>query len=234
MSDSMLASSINALLDGTSGQVVVCQGAGSLVTTSALKTVGGTSLLGSGNIAVGSGDVVGPASATDNAVVRFDATTGKLLQNSTITASDAGVITCAGVTSSTSGVSTPIGGNGFSFANGGFFLCSSNGVFKFADNTDAAFNRLQLGGTTSSYPAIKRSSAALAFRLADDSADASITAASITASDAVNLAQKTIATLPSAAASNGQRFMVTDSAVQTGRMAYCYGSVWRYEDGSAV
>ena len=29
-----------------------------------------------------SGDVVGPASATDNAVVRFDGTTGKLVQNS--------------------------------------------------------------------------------------------------------------------------------------------------------
>lgn len=29
----------------------------------------------------GSGDVVGPASATDNAVVRFDLTTGKLVQN---------------------------------------------------------------------------------------------------------------------------------------------------------
>lgn len=38
----------------------------------------------------GSGDVVGPASATDNAIARFDATTGKLIQNSTITISDLG------------------------------------------------------------------------------------------------------------------------------------------------
>lgn len=37
---------------------------------------------------VGSGDVVGPASATDNAIVRFDSTTGKLIQNSGITVSD--------------------------------------------------------------------------------------------------------------------------------------------------
>lgn len=42
------------------------------------------------------------------------------------------------------------------------------------------FSRLQFGGTTSSFPAIKRSGAAVAFRLADDSADASITAAGIT------------------------------------------------------
>lgn len=38
------------------------------------------------------GDVVGPASATDNAIVRFDATTGKLIQNSAVTIDDAGNI----------------------------------------------------------------------------------------------------------------------------------------------
>lgn len=38
----------------------------------------------------GSGDVVGPSSATDNAVARFDTTTGKLLQNSAVTISDTG------------------------------------------------------------------------------------------------------------------------------------------------
>lgn len=36
----------------------------------------------------GSGDVAGPASATDNAVARFDSTTGKLLQSALITLSD--------------------------------------------------------------------------------------------------------------------------------------------------
>jgi hypothetical protein len=39
------------------------------------------------------GDVVGPASATDNALVRFDATTGKLIQNSVGILSDAGALT---------------------------------------------------------------------------------------------------------------------------------------------
>jgi len=37
-----------------------------------------------------SGDVVGPASATDNALARFDTTTGKLIQNSVGILSDAG------------------------------------------------------------------------------------------------------------------------------------------------
>lgn len=38
------------------------------------------------------GDVVGPASATDNAIARFDTTTGKLIQNSVVTVSDTGAI----------------------------------------------------------------------------------------------------------------------------------------------
>jgi hypothetical protein len=39
------------------------------------------------------GDVVGPSSATDNAVARFDTTTGKLLQNSVVLVGDTGVVT---------------------------------------------------------------------------------------------------------------------------------------------
>ena len=40
----------------------------------------------------GTGDVVGPSSATDNAITRFDGTTGKLVQNSTVTISDVAVV----------------------------------------------------------------------------------------------------------------------------------------------
>jgi hypothetical protein len=38
----------------------------------------------------GAGDVVGPSSATDNAIARFDTTTGKLIQNSVTTIDDTG------------------------------------------------------------------------------------------------------------------------------------------------
>lgn len=41
----------------------------------------------------GAGDVVGPASSTDNAVARFDSTTGKVIQNSGVTVSDANLLT---------------------------------------------------------------------------------------------------------------------------------------------
>ncbi len=42
------------------------------------------------NSAAGSGDVTGAASSTDNAIVRFDGTTGKTIQNSTVTLDDNG------------------------------------------------------------------------------------------------------------------------------------------------
>jgi hypothetical protein len=41
----------------------------------------------------GAGDVVGPSSATDNALARFDVTTGKLIQNSAVTLDDTGALT---------------------------------------------------------------------------------------------------------------------------------------------
>jgi hypothetical protein len=44
------------------------------------------------------GDVVGPVSSVDDAVARFDSTSGKLLQNSTATLTDAGVLTATDVT----------------------------------------------------------------------------------------------------------------------------------------
>jgi hypothetical protein len=44
----------------------------------------------------GTGDVVGPGSSTDNALARFDSTTGKLIQNSTAILTDAGELTVSG------------------------------------------------------------------------------------------------------------------------------------------
>ena len=46
----------------------------------------------------GSGDVTGAASSTDNAITRFDGTTGKIIQNSVATLSDTGVLTTLGAT----------------------------------------------------------------------------------------------------------------------------------------
>jgi hypothetical protein len=63
--------------------------------------------------------VVGPASATDNAIARFDLTTGKLIQNSSVIVDDSGSITgvaslaavTASITSANAGTATVTTGN---------------------------------------------------------------------------------------------------------------------------
>jgi hypothetical protein len=64
--------------DGTSGQALITDGSGVLSWSSAA-----------------SGDVYGPASATDNAVARYDGTTGKIIQNSAVTIADDGATVIA-------------------------------------------------------------------------------------------------------------------------------------------
>ena len=72
-------------VSGTVGQTIVSDGAGGL----AWGAGGGG----------GSGSFNGPESATDNAIVRFDGTSGSLSQNSLVTISDTGSITAPSVSS---------------------------------------------------------------------------------------------------------------------------------------
>jgi len=71
------------------------------ITGGGLTTVTGTypNFTVSSSGGSGGGDVTGPASSTDNAITRFDGTTGKLIQNSVVTISDTGDI--AGATTIT-------------------------------------------------------------------------------------------------------------------------------------
>ena len=66
----------------------------------------------------------------------------------------------------------------FRVGSGGSLLtritAPSDGVLKLSDNGQTTFDRLQFGGTTSSFPAIKRDGAGLRFVVADDSASADI------------------------------------------------------------
>lgn len=59
----------------------------------------------------GAGDVTGPGSSTDNALARFDSTTGKVIQNSTATLSDAGTLTATAFVGDGSGL-TGVSGAG--------------------------------------------------------------------------------------------------------------------------
>lgn len=75
---------------GTKG-LVPAPGAGDAAANKFLKA-DGTFAVPAGGVG-GLGDVVGPASATDNALARFDTTTGKLIQNSAVSIDDDGAIT---------------------------------------------------------------------------------------------------------------------------------------------
>jgi hypothetical protein len=77
----------------TDGQLLIGNTTGNTLTKATLTAGSGVTITnGSGSITIaasgGAGDVAGPASSTDNALVRFDTTTGKLIQNSVVIVAD--------------------------------------------------------------------------------------------------------------------------------------------------
>lgn len=78
----------------TNGQLLIGNTTGNTLTKATLTAGSGITITnGTGSITIaasggGSGDVTGPASSTDNAIARFDSTTGKIIQNSSVTVSD--------------------------------------------------------------------------------------------------------------------------------------------------
>jgi hypothetical protein len=73
----------NVVADTTSDTLTLVAGSNITITTDAA-----TDSITINSTASGSGDVVGPVSATDNAIVRYDGITGKLIQTSGITIAD--------------------------------------------------------------------------------------------------------------------------------------------------
>ena len=82
----------------TDGQLLIGNTTGNTLTKATLTAGTGISVTnGNGSITIatsgGGGDVTGPASSTDNAIARFDSTTGKLIQNSGVTIDDSNNVT---------------------------------------------------------------------------------------------------------------------------------------------
>ena len=70
---------------------------------------------------------------------------------------------------------------------GNYFIDSaSDGVVRISDNAQTSFGRLQLGGTTNAFPAIKRNGAAMQIVLADDSGFANIRCADLNSTSISN------------------------------------------------
>ena len=82
----------------TNGQLLIGNTTGNTLTKATLTAGTGITITnGTGSITIaasgGTGDVTGPSSSTDNAITRFDSTTGKIVQNSLVTVADDGAIT---------------------------------------------------------------------------------------------------------------------------------------------
>jgi len=118
----------------TDGQLLIGNSTGNTLTKATLTAGTGVTITnGSGAITINAtgtgGDVVGPASSTDNALARFDSTTGKIIQNSVGILSDTGAI--SGLTDiSASGSVTLSGGtaNGVTYLNGSKVLTSGSAL----------------------------------------------------------------------------------------------------------
>lgn len=86
-------------------------------------------------------------------------------------------------------------GSAFRWPSRSMLTAPSDGVITVFNNAQTGFTRLNFGGVTSSFPALKRSTTTIAVRLADDSADAGLSAAGLTLSGTLVVSGAT-ATLP--------------------------------------
>ena len=113
----------------------------------------------------GAGDVVGPASSTDNTVARFNSTTGKLLQGSGVTIDDSNNVGAASLTLTTD-LAVSHGGTGASDAAGARSNISAAALGANSDITSLTGLTTDLsvaqGGTGSSTASAARSSLGLA------------------------------------------------------------------------
>lgn len=85
-----------------------------------------------------SGDVVGPGSATDNAAVRFDGTTGKLVQNSAVTIADTSGDISAGAYNKVT-ITAPASSATLTIADGKTLTMNNSITFSGTDATTMTF-----------------------------------------------------------------------------------------------
>lgn len=123
------------------------------------------------DISGGAGDVVGPASSTDTAIALFDGTTGKLIQNSSATLSDAGVLTVTDI------VTSEVKASG----SGGLDILNSSGsqvaLFGAGGSTGTSlFGTTNIGSASADYIQITGGTGATTFTATGSSTNIDITA----------------------------------------------------------
>lgn len=139
----------------------------------------GTSLVGTTNIGSASADYIQITGGTGAST--FTATGSSTNIDIALTPKGSGSVTAVSNIAANNGLFTTsvrAGAAGSFYWNGRTLISApADGNLLAWDSANTSFGRFMLGGTTSSFPAIKRSSATIAFRLADDSAYTAITAA---------------------------------------------------------
>ena len=141
----------------TDGQLLIGNTTGNTLTKATLTAGSGITITnGTGSISIaasGGGDVAGPASSTDNAIARFDSTTGKIIQNSVVTIADttgnvAGVGTLSLTTTLGVGGATPsASGAGITFPADATVSASSD-ANTLDDYEEGSWTPTFEGGTT--------------------------------------------------------------------------------------
>ncbi len=182
VTDSATTSTANAIprYDGTSGQLIKTSGV--TVSDANLVTASG------GFSGAVTGNVTGSASL--NVLKAGDTMTGNLLfTDATYSIGAIGANRPLNVYVSNNvignradfiGVSLTSGsGSYLGTLNRFYFTSSADGVVLLANSAATDFGRLQLGGTTASFPSIKRNATGIDIRLADDSGYAPLSAGTI-------------------------------------------------------
>lgn len=189
----------------TAGQILYSDGSllqASAATLTSAGAFSGTTVTGSGIVKTTSaGSAAAPSLVVGNATTGFYSVSttgfgisvnGVLKIDWGITAGSAttlvGPLTCGAINTGANNIVNTGTSNYIGTISSFFFAAHGSGIVELcgASLTGTGFGRLQFGGTTSSFPAIKRNNAALNFRVADDTADAAITAAAITGSGLIS------------------------------------------------
>jgi hypothetical protein len=118
--------------------------------------------------------------------------------------------------------------HGLYFGLRGSLGAFADGVFTLRDNAGSGFGRLQFGGATSGFPALKRSSAVLQARLADDSNFTGLECSF------VRPLSYTVATVPSASAVGAGATIYVSNESGGAVLAFSDGASWRRVTDRAV
>jgi len=220
----------SAISDATTGglSVIVITGG----STGQVLTLQANGTYAPATVSSGSGDVVGPASATDNAIARFDTTTGKLLQNSGATISDVALLALSGAQGD-GGVAIQVTNTNANSQRASIWVYYGGGT-----GSHCSFGGRDSSGALhafDSWPSVAARTGSQAFIGMNAHTGTIVGSASLTLRAGLAVGVYTVGTLPAASSNAGVMAQVTDSSVATFRSTVAGGGSTRvlvFSDGT--